>query len=116
MILIAYILDFQISYLYIYQSVISLVLGVSFHLGFIVHLKLGLSGTESACNCKDPLVKMVKKIPTMRRLMFDPWSGKILWRSGRAHSNILLLENSMDKQPDGLESMRSQSHTCLIWQ
>ena len=35
MILIAYILDFQISYLYIYQSVISLVLGVSFHLGLL---------------------------------------------------------------------------------
>ena len=41
-------------------------LRIQFSFRFIVHLKLGLPGKESAFNGKDPLVKMVKNMPAMQ--------------------------------------------------
>ena len=66
MILIAYILDSQMSY-FMYLSICDFPrLRIQFSFRFIVHLKLGLPGRESACNGKDPLVKMVKNMPAMQ--------------------------------------------------
>ena len=38
---------------------------------------------------------MVKNLPAMREMCFDPWVGKIPW--GRQFSRYSYLENSMDR-------------------
>ena len=65
----------------------------------LVRMILGLpsrcSGKESACQC--------------RRLGFDPWVGKILWRT--THPSTLAWEIPWTEEPGELQSMGSQSWT-----
>ena len=55
------------NFIFIYLSICDFLrLMIQFSFRFIVHLKLGLPGKESACNGKDPLVKMVKNMTAMQ--------------------------------------------------
>ena len=63
---------------------------------FIVGFPGDARGKEPACQCR-----------RHKRRGFDPWVGKIPWRRAWQCTSVFLLENPIDGEPGGLQSMGS---------